>query len=206
MIINQDNTLFGIKGMEHSILRKDIQPFVLWFVWLMVLTLSIDYLLNQSRLIWIDRYAGIVGTFLIIISFTYSLRKKKIIKFGKLKSYLKMHEYLAWTGSLMVLVHGGLHFNAILPWAAIIAMLVAVISGLVGKYLLKQSVNTLSAKKDVFAGAGLTDEEIEKNIFWDSLAVKAMKQWRSLHKPITIMFGIASALHVFTILIFWRWN
>ena len=206
MIINQDNTVCAIKSMNHSLFRKDIQPFVIWFVWLMMLTLSIDYLLNQSRLIWIERYAGILGTFLIILSFAYSLRKKKIIRFGKLKSFLKMHEYLAWTGSLMVLVHGGLHFNGILPWAAIFAMLVAVISGLVGKFILKKSMNTVTAKKEGFAGAGLTDAEIEKKIFWDSLAVNAMKKWRSVHKPITIMFGIAAALHIVTILIFWRWN
>ena len=206
MIINKDNTLCGVTTMDHSIFRKDIQPFVLWFVWLIALTLAIDYLLHQTRLIWIERYAGILGTFLIVISFAYSLRKKKIIKFGKPKSFLRMHEYLAWTGSLMVLVHGGIHFNAVLAWLAAAAMLVAVISGLIGKYVLKTSMNTLSAKKDGFNMAGLSEEEIEKKIFWDSLAVKAMKKWRSVHKPITIIFGIFAALHIFAIFLFWRWN
>ena len=189
---------------KDSLFHKEIKPFVLWFVWLLILTLAIDYLLHQTRLIWIERYTGIIGTFLILISFAYSLRKKKIIKFGKPKVFLKMHEYLAWTGSLMVLVHGGIHFNAILPWLAIIAMLVAVISGLIGKYVLKKSMNTLSAKKERFAGAGLTDEEIERKIFLDATAVKAMKKWRSVHKPITIIFGITAALHIFTIFIFRR--
>ena len=195
----------GTSG-RHSLFYKDIQPFVLSFVWLLALTSAIDYLLHQTGLIWIEQYAGILGTFLILISFAYSLRKKKIIKFGKPKVFLRMHEYLAWTGSLMVLVHGGIHFNAILPWLAIIAMLTAVISGLVGKYVLKKSINTLSAKREGFAGDGLTDEEIERKIFWDSIAVKAMKKWRSVHKPITIIFGITAALHIFTILLFRRWN
>jgi hypothetical protein len=38
-----------------------------------------------------------------------------------------------WLGSLMVLIHAGIHFNAILPWLATIAMGVNVISGMVGK-------------------------------------------------------------------------
>ncbi len=192
--------------MNHSVFRNDIRPFVLWFVWLIALTLTIDYLLHSTQGLWIERYLGIVGTLLIVLSFAYSLRKKKIITFGKLKTFLRMHEYLAWTGSLMVLVHGGIHFNAILAWLAAAAMLVAVISGLVGKYVLKKSMNTLSSKKDGFAGAGLTDEEIEKKIFWDSLAVNAMKKWKTAHRPITIVFGITAVLHIITIFLFWRWN
>ncbi len=191
--------------MNHSLFRKDIQPFVLWLAWLLLLTLITDYLLHQSQLRWIERYSGILGTFLIVISFAYSLRKKKIITFGKPKVFLVMHEYLAWTGSLMVLVHGGIHFNGILAWAAAAAMLVAVISGLVGKHLLKKSTDTLNDKKGEFVKEGLSNEEIDKKIFWDSLAVKTMQKWRTVHKPITIIFGITTALHIFTIFMFWRW-
>ena len=196
----------GLEHVNHCVFRKDIRPFVFWFVWLISLTLTVDYLLHYTQALWIERYLGIFGTLLIVLSFVYTLRKKKIITFGKPKTFLRIHEYLAWTGSLMVLVHGGIHFNAVLAWLAAAAMLVAVISGLVGKYVLKKSMDTLRAKKDAFDGAGLTDPEIEKRIFWDSLAVNAMKKWRSVHKPITIIFGIAAALHIITIFLFWGWN
>jgi hypothetical protein len=192
--------------MNHSVFRNDIRPFILWFVWLIALTLTIDYLLHFTQALWIERYLGAFGTLLIVLSFSYSLRKKKIITFGKPKTFLRMHEYLAWTGSLMVLVHGGIHFNGILAWAAVAAMLVAVISGLVGKYLLKKSMNTLTTKKDEYSRAGLSEDEVEKKIFWDSLAVIAMKKWKTAHRPITIVFGITAVLHIITIILFWRWN
>jgi len=195
-----------IADANHSVLWKDIRPFVLWFAWLLALTLIIDHLLHQTGVTWIERYSGILGTLLILLSFAYSLRKKKIFPFGKPKTFLRMHEYLAWTGSLMVLVHGGIHFNGILAWVAVAAMVVAVISGLVGKYLLKQSMNTLSARKDAYSDAGLSEEEIEKRIFWDSLTVNVMKKWKTAHRPITIVFGITAVLHIVTILLFWRWN
>jgi hypothetical protein len=195
-----------IMSLKHSVFRKDIQPFVLWLAWLLALTLIIDYLLHYTQALWVERYMGIFGTCLIALSFSYSLRKKKIITFGKIKTFLRVHEYLAWTGSLMVLAHGGIHFNAMLPWAAALAMLVAVISGLIGKYLLKQSTDTLRKRKDEFSGAGLSSEEIEKKIFWDALAVNAMKKWKSVHKPITIIFAASAALHILIIFLFWRWN
>ncbi|HBH61709.1 MAG TPA: hypothetical protein DDX85_08240 [Nitrospiraceae bacterium] len=198
-----DNRIMSVK---HSVIRKDIQPFVLWLAWLLALTLTIDYLLHYTQTLWVEQYMGIFGTCLIVLSFSYSLRKKKIITFGKIKTFLRAHEYLAWTGALMVLAHGGIHFNAILPWAAAAAMLVAVISGLVGKYLLKQSTDTLSKRKDELAKSGLSSEEIEKKIFWEALAVNAMKKWKSVHKPITIIFAASAALHILIIFLFWRWN
>lgn len=190
----------------YSVFRRDIQPFVLWLAWLLGLTLVIDYLLHYTEALWIERHLGIAGTSLLVLSFTYSLRKRKIITFGKLRHYLMMHEYLAWTGSLMVFIHGGIHFNAILPWAAAAAMLGAVISGLVGKYLLKQSTDTLSRKKKEFAGTGLSSEEIEKKIFWDALAVNAMKKWKSVHKPITVIFALSAVLHIVIIFLFRGWK
>ena len=46
---------------------------------------------------------------------------------------------MAWLGSLLVLVHAGIHFNAILGWLAVWAMLIDVGSGLTGKFLLERS-------------------------------------------------------------------
>jgi len=203
----EEDILFRRKRAEHvdhSVFRKDVRPFILWFVWLITLTLTIDYLLHYTKALWVERYLGIFGTLLIVLSFAYSLRKRKIITFGKPKNFLRMHEYLAWTGSLMVLVHGGIHFNAILPWVAAAAMLVAVISGLVGKYLLKQSMYTLSKRKDTYSEAGLSEEAIEKKIFWDSLTVNVMKKWKTAHRPVTIIFGVSIVLHIITVILFWR--
>jgi hypothetical protein len=39
----------------------------------------------------------------------------------------------------MVLIHAGIHFNALLPWLATVAMAVNVVSGMVGKLLLERS-------------------------------------------------------------------
>ena len=46
---------------------------------------------------------------------------------------------MAWAGSLLVLVHAGIHFNAILGWLAVWAMLINVASGLTGKFLLQRA-------------------------------------------------------------------
>ena len=122
-----------------SLWRHHILPFSLLLGLLAVATLAGDYLLHQLNLVWVGRYLGIPGTVLIIISLIYSLRKRKVITAGNPKSLLTFHEFAAWLGSLLVLIHAGIHFNAILPWLATMAMSVNVLSGLVGKLLLDQS-------------------------------------------------------------------
>jgi hypothetical protein len=93
-------------------------------------------LLHVVNAVWIGRYLGIPGTLLILGSFGYSLRKRQMIKAGKPAQLLRLHERMAWAGSLLLLVHAGIHFNAILGWLAVFAMLLNVGSGLTGKFLL----------------------------------------------------------------------
>ncbi len=58
---------------------------------------------------------------------------------------LRRHERMAWAGSLLVLVHAGVHFNAWLGWLALAAMLINVASGLTGKYLLARARTRLES-------------------------------------------------------------
>jgi hypothetical protein len=140
---------------------------------------------------------------LIVLSFIYSLRKRKIIKSGKIVAYLAFHETLGWFGALLLFIHAGIHFNAVLPWLAVIFMFFNVISGLTGKLLLKKSVVFLNTTRADLENKGLNYSEVKKMLFWDALAVGIMKKWRAVHLPIAIAFFTFAVIHIFSILIFW---
>ena len=97
---------------------------------------------------------------------------------------------MAWAGSLLVLVHAGIHFNAILGWLAVLAMLVNVASGLTGKFLLDRSRRRLEEARQRMRQQGLTAAELEDSTYWDSLTFDAVKQWRAVHFPITLAFAV----------------
>ena len=101
------------------LLRREVLPFVASFAALVLVALAIDGLLHLFDLLWVGRWLGIPGTLLIIGSTAYSLRKRKLIQRGHPVKLLRWHEVLAWLGSLLVLVHAGVHFNAILGWLAV---------------------------------------------------------------------------------------
>ena len=192
--------------MERSLIRKEVIPFVMMFGALVLSTIITDTLLHQFNLVWIGRWLGIPGTILILLSFFYSMRKRKMISFGKPRTLLILHETLTWLGALMILVHAGIHIYTILPWLALIAMLVNVISGMTGKYLLDRSRRFLAVKKEAYSQQGLSEEAIEKKLFWDATTFDLMKKWRVVHLPITLAFAVLGITHILSIFLFWQWK
>ena len=85
---------------------------------------------------------------------------------------------------------------------AILLLLIAVASGLVGKFLLKKANETLKEKKQNLLNSGLSAEEVEKQLFFDSITVDLMKKWRKVHLPITLLLGLLVLLHIITIVMY----
>lgn len=191
--------------MRRSLLLRQVLPSLFWYSLLIASALGTDYLLHRVGWVWVGRYLGILGTLLILVSFLYSLRKRKIIQRGSPKFLLDLHEVLCWAGALMILVHSGIHFNALLPWAAVVLMLVVVASGFTGKNLLKDARERVRTKEAALRAGGLSGEALESRLLLDSLTVDAMKNWRAVHLPITTLFGTLVLLHVLSILVYWSW-
>ncbi len=191
--------------MEKSLWRRHILPFSVLLGLLAAAALAGDYVLHRFNLVWVGRYLGIPGTLLIVLSLVYSLRKRKVISRGNPKYLLTLHEFASWLGSLMVLIHAGVHFNAILPWLATIAMGVNVVSGMVGKLLLDRSRRHLQEQREHFQLRGVSRPEVEQALFWDAVTIDAMSRWRKVHIPIFIVFAVLSLGHIISIFLFWGW-
>ncbi|MBK8498939.1 MAG: hypothetical protein IPL52_09010 [Flavobacteriales bacterium] len=172
------------------------------FLLMILITILIDYLLHAVDLVIIGRYLGPIGTAVILASFVYSLRKRQLIRSGSPKQLLMIHERMAWVGSVMILVHAGIHFNARLPWIATALLLISVASGLVGKYLLKKASETVGERRRSIVASGMNVEEAEKELFLDLVAVDAMKKWRVVHMPIAFLVAVFSLMHIVSILLF----
>ena len=189
-----------------SLLRREVLPFGLMFIALVLATLAIDAALHLNDIVWVGRYLGIPGTLLILYSLRYSLRKHKLITTGHPVTLLRQHEWLAWLGALLVLVHAGVHLNALLPWLAVGAMLINVGSGLTGKFLLARARRRLEGRRQQLKSEGLSAAAIEERLYDDSLTFEFVKHWRSVHVPITLAFGVLALTHIIGICLFWGWR
>lgn len=189
-----------------KLMTREVLPFLLSFAALVVATLLVDVALHLFNLVWIGKYLGIPGTLLILGSFGYSLRKRKLIQRGHPVSLLRWHEGMAWAGSLLILVHAGIHFNSILGWLAVFAMLINVASGLAGKFLLDRARSRMNDALQPVRDKGTPNAQWEDRMYWDSLTFDAVKQWRAVHFPITLAFGVLGLAHIIAALLFWGWK
>jgi energy-coupling factor transporter transmembrane protein EcfT len=188
--------------MKQPLVIKYVLPFIQWYALMIFIAIVIDYFLHRLGLVFIGRYLGFIGTTVIVVSFVYSLRKRKIITSGSPKKLLELHEYLAWAGSILLLVHAGIHFNAVLPWLAIFMLLITVASGLVGKFLLKKSNDRLKEKKQELISTGRSVDEADKKLFFDSITVNLMKKWRDVHMPINLLLAVLVLIHIVSVVMF----
>ncbi|MDP3858523.1 MAG: hypothetical protein Q8Q73_12265 [Stagnimonas sp.] len=192
--------------MNRSLFRRDALPLLLLFLALVAATTATDALLHRLELVWIGRYLGIPGTLLILLSMRYSLRKHGLIAQGEPRRLLRQHEALAWLGSLLVLVHAGIHFRAILPWLATAAMLVNILSGLTGKFLLPRARRHVEERRGRMAARGLSGDQMDAKLYWDALMLDAMANWRTVHVPIALAFAGLALAHVLSIFLYWSWR
>jgi hypothetical protein len=156
-------------------------------------TLLADRALHAADLAWIGRYLGIPGTLLIASSLLYSLRKRRRIATGSPRGWLAWHQFAGWLGSWLVLVHAGVHFHALLPWLATLAMGLNVISGMVGKFLVLPTMR-----------AGASDDPLE------AASRQIVKRWRQVHLPVFFTFAALALLHILSVLALtdgalWTW-
>lgn len=194
------------KRMKPRLLSHEVLPFLLSFAALVVAALLLDAVLHFFNLVWIGRYLGIVGMLVVLGSFRYSLRKRKIIATGNLTVLLHRHEILAWMGSLLILVHAGIHFNAILGWLAVGAMLINICSGLAGKYLLGRARKRMLESRQSMLRQGVPEAELDDHVLLDTMTFDVVKHWRAVHFPITLAFAVLALAHIIAIFLFWGWK
>ena len=191
-----------------SLISREVLPFAvsLLALALALAALLVDAVLHYFDQVWVGRWLGIPGVALILASLHYSLRKRKIVTRGNPMTLLRRHEVMAWAGSLLLLVHAGIHFNAVLAWLALLAILVNVASGLTGKYLLARARTRLIDARARLAAQGLDAAAIDERLHRDSLTMDLVRNWRVVPVPITLAFAVLATAHLVATALFWDWQ
>ena len=188
--------------MHRSLLIRQVVPAVLLFAALLAASIVLDALLHRAGWVALGLWLGPIGAGLIAVSFLYSLRKRKVIGTGSPRVFLEWHQTLGWSGALLVTVHGGIHFSALLPWAALAAMLIVVASGITGGVLLRRALAVLRANSASADPAAAPDDF---RLLLDAATVDVMKRWRAVHMPLNAVFLVLAVAHVVSAILLRSW-
>ncbi len=145
---------------------------------------------------------GWVGLAVIMLVFVYSLKKRYGLKLGTSRGWLHLHVVAGVFGPLLILVHSGTHFHALVPLVTMGIMAIVVISGIVGQAIHVLALRTLNQQRRRFIEEGLTPDVVDARL--DELASQEelFRWWRAIHAPLTITFVVLVALHVLGALYF----
>lgn len=80
---------------------------------------------------------GFIGTFIILLNFLYSLRKRYDFgeRLGDLRYWLEFHMFVGFVGPILIIYHSTLKFQGIIATVSFFSMSIVVLSGIIGRYI-----------------------------------------------------------------------
>ena len=94
------------------------------------------------------------------------------------KGWFQIHVVLGIGGPLLIFVHSGAHFHALVPVLALGAMILLVLSGIAGQALHHLASQTLYEQRHEFARQGMSTEMIEAQLYDLAREEEALRWWR----------------------------
>lgn len=99
-------------------------------------------------------------------------------------------------GPLVVLVHSGTHFHALVPIAAMLTMGVVVVSGIVGQALHYLAFREVNDHRRELVAQGLSETDIEAQVHALARHEETLRLWQCIHGPMTAVFVVLVLMHI----------
>lgn len=159
----------------------------------LMLSLRPDRPFGHTRL---GHLTGWVGLAMIALVFGYPVCKR--VNAGRRwpRKWFQVHMVAGTSGPLLILVHSGAHFHALVPILAMLAMAFVVLSGIVGQALHYLAVRTLNQHRRELLHQGLSESDIEAHVQSMAGQEKTFRFWQCMHAPVTITFLAFVLLHI----------
>ncbi len=139
---------------------------------------------------------GWIGLAMILLVFAYPIRKRFGPKKGWPKGWFQVHKGLGILGPVLILIHSGAHFHAIVPVLALIAMCLVVLSGITGQGLHYLALRTLNEQRRELAHQGYDDAEVDSRLHDLVSREETFRLWQCIHAPLTATFVVLMLMHI----------
>jgi len=145
---------------------------------------------------------GWIGLGIILLVFVYPIKKRLSRNHRWPRGWFQVHMVAGVIGPLLILLHSGTHVHALVPLLALAAMIVVVVSGIVGQGVHYLALRTLNDRRRELHEEGLGSDEIDMRLHRMAAQEEAFRLWQSIHAPMTLMFLVLTAMHVIGALYF----
>ena len=144
-------------------------------------------------------WAGLVVTLLV---FVYPIRKRTSPSRRWPRRWFHVHMVAGVLGPLLIVIHSGAHYHAVVPILAMGSMVMVVVSGIVGQLVHALSLRALNEERHHLQHHGLSEADIDTQLHGMASQEEAFRLWQAIHAPMTLMFLVFTVLHVVGALFF----
>ena len=118
------------------------------------------------------------------------------------KRWFQAHMVFGILGPVIIFIHAGAHFHAWVPILALVAMVLVVLSGIVGQWLHFWAFQLLYERRHQLAFEGMEEEAIEARLHDLVFEEEILRWWRCLHGPLSWSFVVLTIVHIIGALFF----
>jgi hypothetical protein len=139
---------------------------------------------------------GWVGLALILTVFVYSVKKRHPGKSGWPKGWFLVHQVAGTVGPLLIVIHAGPHFHALVPSLALVAMIIVTVSGLIGVAVHRKVRSLLNTQREELLAQGFADKDVEESLFDLASQEETFRVWQIIHVPMVMIFLVLVIAHI----------
>lgn len=145
---------------------------------------------------------GWIGLAVILLVFIYPLRKRYRRKAGWPRGWFRVHQVAGVVGPVLIFIHAGPHFHALAPVLAMLAMVIVVVSGVLGLVVHRKALHVLNEKREELLSQGLSQADVEDQLYDLASSEETFRVWQIIHAPMVILFLALVATHIIGALYF----
>lgn len=144
----------------------------------------------------IAHLVGWIGLILIALVFVYPVKRRLHPNELWPKQWFEIHQICGIVGPVIIFLHSGFHFHAIVPVLALVTMTLVVMSGITGQALHYYAFQTLYDRRHELTAQGLSPEAVESRLHELALQEETLRWWSCVHGPLTFSFVAFSLSHI----------
>ena len=145
---------------------------------------------------------GWIGLAIILLVFIYPLRKRYRQKAGWPRGWFRVHQVAGVIGPVLIFIHAGPHIHALVPVLAMLAMVIVVVSGVLGSVVHRKALHVLNEKRKELLSQGLSREDVEDRLYDLVSSEETFRVWQIIHAPMVILFLALVVTHIIGALYF----
>ena len=145
---------------------------------------------------------GWAGLAITVLVFVYPLRKRASPSRRWPRGWFRVHMVAGVLGPLLIFIHSGAHYHAVVPILAMGSMVLVVVSGIIGQLVHAVSLRALNEQRHQLQHQGLSEGDVDARLHGMASQEEAFRLWQAIHAPMTLMFLVFTVLHVVGALFF----